>query len=115
MRVEINKRQFLQKVRSWWRNQICVYKDEGFAMNKDRPNCVSLLFIVQHRTPDKAISEARQLQYVDVRGECLSIFFIASCEISLQAHFSAVADTWMYVPYYNTLSAKIYSSYVKPN
>ena len=39
-------------------------------------------------------------------GECLSIFLIESNEISLQAHFSVVADTSMYVPYYNKWSAK---------
>ena len=43
------------------------------------------------------ISEARIFQHVDVRGECLSIFLIESCEISLQAHFSVVADILMYM------------------
>ena len=52
------------------------------------------------------ISEARKFQYVDVQGVFLYIFFIESCKMSLQAHFSVVADTKMYVPCYNKLSAK---------
>ena len=35
--------------------------------------------------------------FIDVQGECLSIFLIESCEISLQANFSAVADILMYM------------------
>ena len=54
---------------------------------------------------------ATAVPHVDVRGECLSIFLITSCEIALQAHFSVDADTSMYVPNYNKWSAKIYSSY----
>ena len=62
-----------------------------------------------HRTPDIATVEARKSSHVDVRGEFLSPFLIDTYEISLQAHFSDVADTSMYIPY--KWSAKIYSSY----
>ena len=65
---------------------------------------------VNHRTPDIVIVEARKSLHVDVRGEFLSPFLIDTCEISLQTNFSDVADTAMYIPYYNKWSAKIYSS-----
>ena len=43
----------------------------------------------------------RKSPHVDVRGEFLSPFLIDTCEISLQTHFSYVADTSMYIPYHN--------------
>ena len=45
-----------------------------------------------HCTRDTVISGARNFQNVDVRGECLFIFLIDSCD-----SFPVVADTSMYV------------------
>ena len=41
--VQENKHQFLQKVRSLWLNQIFVYIDEEFAINRIQPKFLSLL------------------------------------------------------------------------
>ena len=41
--VQENKRQFLQKVQSLWRQQIYVYIDEEFAINRFQTKFLGLL------------------------------------------------------------------------
>ena len=47
--VQKNERQFLPKVRSLWRKQIFVCKDEEFAINVIQPKCLSLLLTGKFR------------------------------------------------------------------
>ena len=64
--VQENKRQFLQKVQSFWRKKIFVYIDEEFAINGIQPNFLSLLLTGKFR---RGLTEKVCLKRIFTRGE----------------------------------------------
>ena len=64
--VPENKRQFLQKVRSLWRKQICVYLDDEFAINGIQPKFQSLLLAGKFR---RGLTERIRLKRIFTSSE----------------------------------------------